>query len=107
MKDPLRAIFSFSGVSILRRTYYRYNLCNNLSKLNKFNISRIADIFAPSLVLSYGVGRLDVILQEMGIGEVFLIADSKPFIFPDWMWSYKFPNNVIEAGVKISDCVGE
>ena len=107
MKDPLGAIFSFSGL-----TFYGGLIIGTIcviiySKLNKFNISRIADIFAPSLVLSYGVGRLGCHFSGDGDWGIVSDLDSKPFIFPDWMWSYKFPNNVIEAGVKINDCVGK
>ena len=31
----------------------------------------------------------------------------KPIFFPDWLWGYQFPHNVIEAGVKIEGCVGK
>ena len=27
-------------------------------------------------------------------------------VFPDWVWSYDFPNNVINAGVYIEGCTG-
>ena len=27
-------------------------------------------------------------------------------ILPDWMWSYTFPHNVINAGIPIEGCVG-
>ena len=106
IKDPLGALFSFSGL-----TFYGGLIVGTIcvviySRLHKFNISRIADIFAPSLILSYGVGRLGCHFSGDGDWGIVSNLDSKPFIFPDWMWSYKFPNNVIEAGVKINDCVG-
>ena len=56
--------------------------------------------------MSYGVGRLGCHFSGDGDWGIASNLDSKPYIFPDWMWSYKFPNNVIEAGVKINDCVG-
>ena len=107
VKDPIGAIFSFSGL-----TFYGGLIVGTIcviiySRLHKFNISRIADIFAPSLILSYGVGRLGCHFSGDGDWGIVSNLNSKPYIFPDWMWSYKFPNNVIEAGVKINDCVGK
>ena len=26
---------------------------------------------------------------------------------PDWMWAFKYPNNVIDEGVRISNCTGQ
>jgi prolipoprotein diacylglyceryltransferase len=31
----------------------------------------------------------------------------KPFSWlPDWMWAYKYPNNVVNEGVNIPGCIG-
>ena len=68
----------------------------------------MCDVAAPGLMLSYGIGRIGCHLSgdgDWGIENVL----SKPnwFIFPDWMWAYTYPHNVIGEGVHIEGCVGK
>tara|TARA_B100000902_G_scaffold378672_1_gene412155 strand:- start:600 stop:1742 length:1143 start_codon:yes stop_codon:yes gene_type:complete len=104
--NPVDAIFSFSGL-----TFYGGLIFGAISVIlygKKYNIkiSSLADIFAPSLILAYGVGRLGCHFSGDGDWGIVANMDKKPFFIPDWFWGYNFPHNVIEAGEKIEGCVG-
>ena len=107
LENPLNALLSFSGL-----TFYGGFITGTICVIlyaKKYNIDvlRLADVFAPALILAYGIGRLGC--HFSGDGDWGVIADlnNKPFFFPDWLWGYNFPHNVIEAGVKIDDCIGK
>lgn len=77
--------------------------------LKKHNIEvfPFADAIAPALMVGYGVGRLGCQLSGDGDwGIVNEAATPSWWIFPDWMWSYTYPQNVLNQGVRLDDCVG-
>lgn len=77
--------------------------------LKKHNIEvfPFADAIAPALMVGYGVGRLGCQLSGDGDwGIVNEAATPSWWIFPDWMWSYTYPQNVLHQGVPLEDCVG-
>ncbi len=107
IQDPISAILSFSGL-----TFYGGLIIGTLSviiyaKKYKLNILRLADSFAPALILSYGIGRLGCHFSGDGDWGIIANMSKKPDYLPDWLWGYNFPHNVIEAGVKINDCIGK
>ena len=55
-------------------------------------------------MLAYGLGRIGC--QVSGDGDWGIVNTSpKPFSWlPDWMWTYTYPHNVNEAGVKMAGC---
>ena len=106
IQDPLNAFFSFSGL-----TFYGGFIFGTLAVIlygKKYNIKikYLADTFAPSLILAYGIGRMGC--HFSGDGDWGILSDKniKPSIIPDWMWGYNFPHNVIEVGEKIEGCAG-
>ncbi|MBF26106.1 MAG: diacylglyceryl transferase [Flavobacteriales bacterium] len=104
--NPIDAIFSFSGL-----TFYGGLIFGTISvilyaKKYKIKITYLADIFAPSLILAYGVGRLGCHFSGDGDWGIIANMDKKPIFLPDWFWGYDFPHNVIEAGQKIDGCIG-
>jgi prolipoprotein diacylglyceryltransferase len=72
----------------------------------KFGVRRvrIADSLAPSLMLSYSLGRLGCQIAgdgDWGINNLH----SKPFTWlPDWLWSYNYPHNILRRGIYIPGC---
>ena len=73
--DPLGALFSFSGL-----TFYGGLIFGTISviiyaKKHKINIPDIADIFAPSLILGYGIGRLGC--HFSGDGDWGIISNTR------------------------------
>ena len=78
-----------------------------MPKKYQISIPRLADVFAPALILAYGIGRLGCHFSGDGDWGIISNMSNKPFLFPDWFWGYNFPHNVIETGVKIEDCIGK
>ena len=106
IQDPLNALFSFSGL-----TFYGGFIFGALAVIlygKKYNIkiTYLADTFAPSLILAYGIGRMGCHFSGDGDWGILSNMNIKPSIIPEWMWGYNFPNNVIEVGEKIEGCVG-
>lgn len=65
---------------------------------------RMADALAPSLLLSYSLGRIGC--QVGGDGD-WGIANAKPnpcHWLPNWLWSYDYPHNIVNKGVYMKDC---
>ena len=107
IKDPISALFSFSGL-----TFYGGFIIGTASvilyaKSYNINIKRLADIFAPALILAYGIGRLGCHFSGDGDWGIIANMSKRPQIIPEWLWGYNFPHNVIEAGVKIENCAGK
>ena len=108
VKDPLGQIFSFSGL-----TFYGGLILGTLSvgyyaKKNNIKLEHLVDVFAPVLILAYGIGRMGCHFSGDGDWGIVNTA-SKPdwmSFLPDWMWSYNYPNNVINAGELIPGCEG-
>ncbi len=108
MRDPVDALISFSGL-----TFFGGLICGAAAVLwysgKKLKVPAwvICDATAPGLMLAYGTGRLGCHLA--GDGDWGIVnAAAKPswFPFPDWMWSYNYPHNVINEGVPIEGCTG-
>jgi prolipoprotein diacylglyceryl transferase len=106
VKDPWGSLVSFSGL-----TFYGGLICAGIAILyycRKKNIRAIhlCDAIAPAMMLAYAVGRLGCQLAGDGDwGKPNTAA--KPFSWlPDWMWSYRYPHNVLQEGVPIPGCSG-
>lgn len=107
LQNPISALFSFSGL-----TFYGGLIIGTIcvilyAKKHQISIPRLADVFAPALILAYGIGRLGCHFSGDGDWGIISNMSNKPFLFPDWFWGYNFPHNVIETGVKIEDCIGK
>ncbi len=65
---------------------------------------RMADALAPSLLLSYSLGRIGC--QVGGDGDWGIMnAAPNPYLWlPDWFWSYDYPHNIANKGVYMKDC---
>ncbi|TCK85022.1 prolipoprotein diacylglyceryl transferase [Albibacterium bauzanense] len=108
MANPIEGIFSFSGL-----TFYGGLICGGAAVLyvtNKHGIkpAHMLDVGAPGMMLAYGVGRMGCHMSGDGDWGIENTA-AKPGLLswlPDWAWSFKFPHNVIDAGVPIEGCVG-
>jgi phosphatidylglycerol---prolipoprotein diacylglyceryl transferase len=105
-KDPVGSLLSFSGL-----TFYGGLICATIAiwiycGRNNMKQIHVADAFAPAMMLAYGIGRMGC--QFAGDGDWGIVNTTpKPFSwFPDWAWSYTYPNNVIGEGVPIAGCEG-
>ncbi|MDG2139720.1 MAG: prolipoprotein diacylglyceryl transferase, partial [Flavobacteriales bacterium] len=108
LADPIGQIMAFSGL-----TFYGGLICGAISviiycKKYKLNLLHLIDSTAPALMLAYGIGRIGCQMSGDGDWGIVNLAPKPDWlsIFPDWVWSYDFPNNVINAGVYIEGCTG-
>ncbi|MGN6340048.1 MAG: prolipoprotein diacylglyceryl transferase [Ginsengibacter sp.] len=104
INDPVNTFFSSKGFAFLGGLilaafavwFYLY----------KFGNQRIhmADALAPSLMLSYSLGRIGC--QIAGDGDWGINNfHPKPFAWlPDWLWSYDYPHNILRRGIYIPGC---
>jgi len=100
--DPWGSLTSFSGL-----TFYGGLICGSAAvlyytKKNHLGVIHMLDAAAPSLMLSYGVGRIGC--QIAGDGDWGIPNDAaKPdwlSFLPDWAWAYNYPNNVLGVDLK-------
>ena len=106
LNDPIGQIFSFSGLTFYGGLITGATAVILYSKKYKIKILDLCDSADPSLMLAYGIGRIGC--QMSGDGDWGIVnLNSKPewlSFLPDWMWSYTFPHNVINAGAPMADC---
>ena len=108
MADPVSGIFSFSGL-----TFYGGLICGGAAVLyitNKYGVkpAHMLDVGAIGMMLAYGVGRMGCHMSgdgDWGIENTSAKPGALSWL-PDWAWSFKFPHNVLDAGVPIEGCTG-
>ena len=109
LADPIGQLMSFSGL-----TFYGGLIAGAISviwyaKKYQINIKHLIDSAAPALMLAYGVGRIGCQMSgdgDWGIDNLTPKPEWMSFL-PDWMWSYNFPHNVINAGIPIEGCTDD
>jgi len=108
LADPIGQLISFSGL-----TFYGGLITGAISvilyaKKYNINVKCLIDSAAPALILAYGIGRIGCQMSGDGDWGVVNLAPKPEWMsfLPDWMWSYNFPHNVINAGIPIEGCTG-
>lgn len=106
ISDPIGALLSFSGL-----TFYGGLICAALAifwfaRRHRISIRHLCDATAPALMIAYAIGRIGC--HVAGDGDWGIVNDNpKPFSWlPDWAWAYRYPHNVINAGMQIPGCTG-
>lgn len=106
-EDPIGHLFSGSGLTVYGSLIVgALGVWVYLRKL-KIPFVHFLDSCSPAFIAGYGVGRMGC--QFSGDGDWGIVNNAvKPdwFIFPDWMWSYTYPRNVLERGTPVEDCIG-
>ena len=100
-------LFSFSGLTFYGGLIFGTIAVIIYGWINKMHIARLADGFAPSLILAYGIGRLGCHFSGDGDWGIVSNLTNKPSFLPDWLWGYTFPHNVIKKGELINGCCKE
>ena len=108
LADPIGQLISFSGL-----TFYGGLITGTISvivyaKKYNINVKHLIDSAAPALILAYGIGRIGCQMSGDGDWGIDNLAPKPEWMsfLPDWMWSYNFPHNVINAGIPIEGCTG-
>jgi prolipoprotein diacylglyceryltransferase len=106
--DPFGMFFSGSGLTMYGGLIVGAIAVLWYGKKNKIPPLHMCDANAPGLMLAYGTGRLGC--QLAGDGDWGIVNNlPKPSILnflPDWIWSYRYPHNVISEGIPIEGCSG-
>jgi phosphatidylglycerol:prolipoprotein diacylglycerol transferase len=107
VQHPIERLLSFSGL-----TFYGGLICGGaavliIAKRNGIKPLHMLDVGGPGMMLAYAVGRIGCHLA--GDGDWGIVnSNPKPFSWlPDWLWSYKYPNNVVGEGIPIPGCNGK
>ncbi len=98
-------LFSGAGMAIYGGLIVAFVACYLYWKAQKVNPIYIMDAVAPALMIGYGVGRIGCQLSgdgDWGIDN--LAAMPSWWFFPDWLWAYDYPQNVLNKGVAIEGC---
>ncbi len=105
-EDPIRTFFSGSGLAIYGGLIVGFFSVAYYLRLKKIPIIHVVDAVAPALIIAYGVGRLGC--HFSGDGDWGITAAAQPgwWFLPDWLWSYDYPQNVLNEGVPIEGCTG-
>jgi prolipoprotein diacylglyceryltransferase len=63
-------------------------------------------VAAPGLILAYAVGRIGCQLAGDGCWGIVNTSPKPGWLgfLPNWMWSFKYPHNVIDEGLQILNC---
>ncbi|MNK01676.1 Prolipoprotein diacylglyceryl transferase [compost metagenome] len=105
--DPINSLLSFSGL-----TFYGGLICGGgavlyIARKNGVKVLHMLDIGGPGMMLAYSVGRIGCHMSGDGDWGITNL-NTKPFSWlPDWLWAYKYPNNVANEGIPIPGCVGK
>lgn len=108
LSDPLDALLSFSGLTmyggLILASFLIYRFC----KREGYSFKVFADAMAPTLMISYAVGRIGCHVSGDGDWGISNTSPKPSFLswIPDWAWAYRYPNNVINDGIPIPGCVG-
>ena len=106
--DPFGMFFSGSGLTMYGGLIVGTIAVLWYGKKNNIPPIHLCDAAAPGLMLAYGTGRIGC--QLAGDGDWGIVnTHPKPSILsflPDWVWSFRFPNNVINEGIPIEGCTG-
>ncbi len=67
------------------------------------------DVGGPGMMLAYAIGRMGCQMSGDGDWGIPNPAVKPGWLSwaPDWMWSFKFPHNVIHEGIPIAGCTGK
>jgi len=98
LSDPFSGLTIYGGLitAFLASVFYL--------KRYKEPILIYMDAVAPALMLGYGIGRLGCHIS--GDGDWGIVNNSTaPIWIPKWLWSYNYPNNVLQEGELISNCI--
>ena len=103
--DPIGTLFSGSGLAIYGGLIVAFIVVYRYVKKRNMPPIHIMDAAAPALFVGYAVGRIGC--QLSGDGDWGIVNTMEMpgwWIFPEWLWSYDYPHNVLNRGVLIEGC---
>ncbi len=108
IRDPVGTLFSFNGLAFYGGLIVAAFAVLWYANRNKIRYPMMLDAAAPGLILAYAIGRIGCQLSGDGCWGVINVAPKPGWMgfLPDWTWSFRYPHNVIDEGIQISNCTG-
>lgn len=106
IQNPIDALLSFSGLTFYGGLILAAFSVLYYTRKNGIPTLHMIDAAAPGLMLAYGIGRIGCHLSGDGDWGIVNIAANPIGFLPDWFWSYNYPNNVVNEGIPMPDCIG-
>ena len=109
MADPIAGLISFSGLTFYGGLIVAASLIIWHARKIGMPVYHLVDASAPGLMLAYGLGRIGCQLSGDGDWGIVNLSPKPGWLqsFPDWVWSYTYPHNVINQGERMLNCAGE
>ncbi|WP_158826887.1 prolipoprotein diacylglyceryl transferase [Mucilaginibacter lacusdianchii] len=106
--NPIDTLFNSTGFAYYGGLIFGALTYLYIGQVHGMKLVHLADIGSPGMMLAYGVGRIGCQLSGDGDWGIVNTRPKPTFLrlLPDWMWSFRFPHNAINAGVPISGCNG-
>ncbi len=105
IRNPVDHLLSGSGLAIYGGLIVAFIVVAYYVRRKGMPVIHMMDACAPSIIVGYGVGRLGC--QLSGDGDWGIVnSDPTPswWFLPDSFWSFDYPRNVLNEGVKMADC---
>jgi len=108
IRNPVGTLFSFSGLAFYGGLIVAAFAVLWYANRNKIRYPLMLDIAAPGLILAYAIGRIGCQLSGDGCWGVANTAPKPGWMgfLPDWVWAFRYPHNVIDEGIQITNCTG-
>jgi prolipoprotein diacylglyceryl transferase len=108
LRDPVNVILSFDGMAFYGGLIIAAFAVLYYGHRNKITVPNTFDSVAPSLILAYAIGRIGCQLAGDGCWGIVNTAPAPAWMafLPDWIWSFSYPHNVIDEGIRIRGCTG-
>ena len=102
INDPIGSLISFSGLTFYGGMITACIACVMYCKKNDLTPIHVFDVFAPVLLLSYGIGRIGCHVAGDGDWGIPNDAPMPDWLsgFPEWVWAYGYENNVLGWDLK-------
>lgn len=109
LKDPVGNLVAFSGLTFYGGLLFGAVTVLYLAWKKQIHWRHMLDVGAPAMMLAYGIGRLGCQISGDGDWGIENTAPKPGWLnwAPDWLWSYRYPNNVLKEGDPIEGCLGE
>jgi phosphatidylglycerol:prolipoprotein diacylglycerol transferase len=109
LADPVNALLSSNGFTYLGGFLFGMLTFFYIGTKNGMKLPHVSDVGAPGIMLAYGIGRIGCQLSGDGDWGIVNINPKPNWLhwLPDWMWSFKFPHNIVNEGAYIPGCEGD
>lgn len=106
MRDPIGSLITFSGLTFYGGLIVAAVLIIRYARKNNMPAWDICDAHAPGLMIAYAIGRLGCHISGDGDWGINVTSPKPASLsaFPDWIWGYTYPHNVIHEGIPIPNC---